>query len=96
MLRAYFLFLNMACLEAVDPISVILGRTSMFTILNWLKIFSRPAIPQEYFSFFGSLTCFGVTAKLFMLKSYYETSETDSAVSTLGYKSSAAISISLE
>ena len=66
LLRADFLFLALACLEAIDPVYVILGRSIMFTILKGLEIFSRPSIPQESLSFFGSLTCFGVTIKLFM------------------------------
>ena len=45
LLRANFLFLTPACLEAIDPISVILGRSIMFTILKGLEIFSRPSIP---------------------------------------------------
>ena len=90
-----FLFLALACLETIDTISVILGRYIMFTILKGLEIFSRPSIPQESLSFFGSLTCFGVTVKLFISKSYFDTSEMDSAVRTLGDSSSAPISISL-
>ena len=45
LLRADFLFLTLACLEAIYPISVILGRSIMFTILKGLEIFSRPSIP---------------------------------------------------
>ena len=40
LLRAYFLFLALACMEAIDPISVILGRSVMFNILKGLEIFS--------------------------------------------------------
>ena len=58
-------------------------------------MFSRPSITHKYFSFFGSLTCFGVTVKLFMSKSYCDTSEMESAVRTLGASSSAPSSISL-
>ena len=68
LLRADFLFLAMACLEAIDPISFILVRSVMFTILKGLGIFSRPYISQESLSFIGSLTFFGVTVKLFMSK----------------------------
>ena len=95
LLRADFLFLALACLEAIDPVYVILGRSIMFTILKGLEIFSRPSIPQGSLSFFGSLTCFCVTVKLFMLKSDCETSEMESAVRTLCARSSAPISISL-
>ena len=45
LLRADFLFLDLACLEAIDPISVILDGSIMFTILKGLEIFSRPYIP---------------------------------------------------
>ena len=75
MLRANFLFLTLACMEAIDPISVILGIYIMFTILKGLEIFSRPSITHESLSFFVSLTCFGVTVKLFTSKSYCETYE---------------------
>ena len=95
LLRSDFLFLAMACLEAIDPISVILVRSVMLTILKGLEIFSRPSITQESLSFLGSLTCFGVTVKLFMSKSYFETSETESAARTLGARSYAPSSISL-
>ena len=47
LLRTDFLFLSMDCLEAIDPISIILGRSIMFTILKGLYIFSRSSIPQE-------------------------------------------------
>ena len=67
-----------------------------FAILKELEIFYRPSITQEYLSFFGSFTCFGVTVKLFMSKSYYETSEMESAVRTLGARYSAPRYISLE
>ena len=60
------LFLALACIKAIDPISVILGISIMFTILKGLEISYRPSIPQKSLSFFGSLTCFGVTVKLFM------------------------------
>ena len=95
LLRAEFLSLALTCLEAIDPISVILGRSIMFTILEGLKIFSRPSILQEYLSSFGGLTCFGVTVKFFMSKSYCEISEMESAVRTLDASSSAPSSISL-
>ena len=95
LLRYDLLFLNLDCLEAMDPISVILGRSIMFTILKVLEIFSRPYIQQESSSFFGILTCFGVTLKLFMLKSYCETFEMESAVRTMGARSSEPSSISL-
>ena len=74
MLRDEFLFLALACLEEIDSISVILVISIMFTILKGLEIFSRPYIPQESLSFFSCLTCFGVTVKLFMSKSYYDIS----------------------
>ena len=64
LLRADFLILTLACLEVFDPISAILGRSIMLTILKGLEIFSRPSIPQESLSFFGSLTCVGVTVKV--------------------------------
>ena len=67
----------------------------MFTILKGLEIFSRPSISQESLSFFGSLTCFGATVKLFMLKSYGETSEMNSAVRNLGARSVDLIIFSL-
>ena len=95
LLRSEFLFLAPAFLEEIDPISVILRVSIMFTILKGLEIFSRPSIPQGSLSFFGSLTCFCVTVKLFMLKSDCETSEMESAVRTLCARSSAPISISL-
>ena len=88
-LRSDFLFLDLAFLEVIYPISVILGRSIMFTILKGLEINSRPYIPQESLSSFGSLACFGVTVKLFMSKSYFNTSEMDSAFRTLGARSSA-------
>ena len=58
-------------------------------------MFSRPSITHKYFSFFGSLTCFGVTVKLFISKSYCETSEMESAFRILGERYSATSSISL-
>ena len=66
----------------------ILGISIMFTIFKWLKIFSRPSIRHEYLSLFCSFTCFGVAVKLFMSKSYCETSEMESVVKTLGARSS--------
>ena len=69
LLRSDSLFLDLDCLEAIDPISVILGRSIMFTIMKGLDIFFRTSIQQESLSFFGILTCFGVTVKWFMSKS---------------------------
>ena len=66
LLRFDFIFLALACLEAIDLISGTLGISIMFTILNGLEILSRPSIPHESLSFFGTLKRFGVTAKLFM------------------------------
>ena len=40
LLRADLLLLILSCLEAIDPISVLLRSSSMFTILNWLEMFS--------------------------------------------------------
>ena len=57
LLRADLLFLALACINAIDPISVILGISIMFTILNGLEILSRPSIPHESLSFFGTLKC---------------------------------------
>ena len=51
LLRFDFIFLALACLEAIDLISGTLGISIMFTILKGLEIFSRPSIPQEYLSF---------------------------------------------
>ena len=68
----------------------------MFTILKGLEIFSRPSIPQESLSFFGSLTCFCVIVKLFMSKSYFETYEMNSAIRTIGARYSTLRSIILE
>ena len=47
------------------------------------------------FVIFGSLKCFGVTLKLFMSKSYCETSKMDSVFGDIGDRSSAHRSISL-
>ena len=95
LLRYNFLFLDLSCLEVIDLISVILGRSIMFTILKGLEIFSRPSVPQEYLSFFGSLACSCVTVNFFMLNSYCDTYEMESTVRTLGDRSSAPSSISL-
>ena len=83
LLKDDFLFLTLDFLEAIDKISFILGIPMIFNILKGFDIFSRPSIPQESLSFYGILTCFGVTVKLFMSKSYCETSEMDSAARTL-------------
>ena len=83
-----FMFLNLACLEAIDTISIVLGRSIIITSLKRLEIFSRPSVPQESLSFFGSLAYFDVTVKLFMSKLYCETSEMKSLVRTLGARSS--------
>ena len=96
LLRANLLFLALACLEAIDPISFIFGVSIMFTSLKGLAIFTRPSIPHEYFSFFDSLTFFGVTVKLFMSNSYCEISEMESAVRTLSDGYSPPISISFD
>ena len=61
-----------------------------------LEIISLPSIPQGSLSFFVSLTYFGVTVKLFMLKSYFEAYEMESVVKNLVSRSSAPSSISLE
>ena len=45
LLRANFLFLDLACMEAIDPIYFILGRSIIYTILKGLEIFSRHSIP---------------------------------------------------
>ena len=42
-----FLFLDLVCLEKMDQIYVILGRSIMFTILKGLEIFYGPSISQE-------------------------------------------------
>ena len=89
-----FLFLALTCLGEIDPIYVILGISIMVTFLKGFEIFYRISIPQEFLSLFGSLTYFGVAVKLFMSKSYFETSEMESAARTLGARSSAPISIS--
>ena len=47
LLRYDLLILTLAFLEAIDPISVILGSSTIFTILKGSEIFSRPSIPQE-------------------------------------------------
>ena len=96
LLRSDLLFLALACIKAIDPISVILRISIMFTILNGLEILSRPSITHESLSFFGTLKCFGVNSKLFMLKSYCETSEMESSVRTLVDRYSDPIYISLE
>ena len=42
-----FLFLTLACLEAIDTISIILGRSIIFTILKVLDIFPKPSTQQD-------------------------------------------------
>ena len=73
LVRYDFLFLTLTFLGEIYPTYAILGISIMFTILKGLEIFYRPYIPQEYLSCFGSLTCFGVTVKLFISKSYCDT-----------------------
>ena len=75
LIRADILFLILACLEAVDLIYVMLGISSMFTILKGLEMSYRPFTPRESLSFFCSLKCLGVTVRLSASKSYWVTSE---------------------
>ena len=75
LLRADILFLILDCLETVDLIYVMLGISSMFTILKGLEMFYRTSIPSESLSFFVSLKCLGVTVRLSTSKSYWVTSE---------------------
>ena len=95
LLIADILFLTLDFLEAIDTIYVMLWVSTIFTILKGLEIFSRTSISRESLSFFGNLTCFGVTVKLSVSKSYWVTSEMESAFRTLVARSSAPRSISL-
>ena len=92
LLRADLLFLTLACQEAIDPICMILGSFIMFTILKGLDVFSRPSIPRD---FFCNFTFFGVTSRLSISKSYWETYEIESVFRTLGSRFSTPSSISM-
>ena len=50
-LRAKLVFLTLSCLEAIDPISVILGGHIILTILKELEIVYGNSIPHGYFHF---------------------------------------------
>ena len=95
LLIANLLFLTLTYMKSIDPVSLMLGRSIMFTVLKGLGIFSRPSIPRVSLSFFGNLACFGVTVRLSMSKSYWVISEMELAASTLGARYSATSSISL-
>ena len=48
LLRADFLPFSFVCLEATDPISLMLTFEEMFTVLKVLEMFSTPAMPVGY------------------------------------------------
>ena len=70
MISANFLTLLLACLEAMEPISLILVLSEMFTVLKEFDMFSSPVMNLKYYLLLGSLTCLGVTEISFVLKSY--------------------------
>ena len=72
-----------------------LGKIHFVYYFKGLEIFSRPSVPQDYLSFFVNLTCFYFIVRLSMSKLYWETSEMDSVVRTLGTRDSSPISICL-
>ena len=70
MLNSDFITLFFAYLEAIDPISLVVVSSVLFTILTGLDIVSRHDIPLQSSSFFISLTCLGVTESSLVLNLY--------------------------
>ena len=71
MLNLDFLPLYFACLEAMDPMSLIFASFMIFTIKKGSEIDSSPDFPFHSSLLLGSLTCFGVTDSSSVLKSYW-------------------------
>ena len=95
MLNSDFLPLFFACLEAMDPISMMFFSYFMFTHLKGLDIVYRPTIPLHSSLFLISLSCLGVTEISLVLKLYWLTLDIGYGVSTCDERYSAHSSISL-
>ena len=86
-LRLFWMQLTLFLLSWEDTLCLLSWRGwRYYPGLLFHRIICRPI---------GSLTCFGVTVKLFMSNSYCETSEMDSAVRTMGGRNSNPSSIIL-
>ena len=70
MISANFLNLFIACLEAMDPISLMFVLTAMFAVLKGFEMVSSTAMTLNSSWLLRSLTCFGATDIYFVFKSY--------------------------
>ena len=69
-LSSHFLPFFLACLQAMDPISLMFALTVIFAILEGFDMDSSPTVHFQYSSLLGSLTCLGVAERYPFLKSY--------------------------
>ena len=95
MLSANFIALFIACLEDMDPISLMFVLSEMFIILKGFDMVSSLAVTLQYSLLFGILACLGVTDIYLLLKSYLLTSDISYAVRTLDDRSSDPSSVNL-
>ena len=70
LIRADFTLFFFSYLEVTETISLMFIFADMFTVLKELEIFSSPDMPVRSYSLHSSLTCFGVTVRSSILKSY--------------------------